>query len=162
LLNESRGSEQSHSMNSSIACRYPRWASVELRLFRTANLAWSRSSSRNTVFGVRPRFADFFFAIRGGPPGPHTDGGLGSKVRVARQPVRIRGFVQGAIPLRFVVIASRRLSTGSVLILGACNKTQPARVVGETNWLIQFKFARAVSDIPAEPDEAIGGRKFLP
>ena len=82
--------------------------------------------------------------------------------RVARQPVRIRGFVQSAIPLRFVVIASRRLPTGSVLILGACNKTQPARVVGETNWLIQFKFARAVSDIPAEPDEAIGGRKFLP
>jgi len=97
-------------------------------------------------------------------------GGLGvsrqsdemANFRMARQPVRIRGFVQSAIPLRFVVIASRRLSTGSVLILGACNKTQPARVVGETNWLIQFKFARAVSDIPAEPDEAIGGRKFLP
>jgi len=38
LLNESRGSEQYHSMNSSIACRYPRCASVELRLFRTADL----------------------------------------------------------------------------------------------------------------------------
>ena len=39
LLNESRGSEQYHSMKSSIACRYPRYASVELRLFRTADVA---------------------------------------------------------------------------------------------------------------------------
>jgi hypothetical protein len=33
------GSEQYDSTNSSIACRYPRWASAEVRLFRTADFA---------------------------------------------------------------------------------------------------------------------------
>jgi len=77
LPNESRGSEQYHSTNSSIACRYPRWASLELRLFRTADFAWSRSGSRRTAFGVlRLRLEDCFFPIRRGPPGPQHDDGL--------------------------------------------------------------------------------------
>ena len=42
LLKDSHGSEQYHSMNSSMACAYPRWASIELRLFETADFAWSR------------------------------------------------------------------------------------------------------------------------
>jgi hypothetical protein len=39
----------------------------ELRLFRTADLGWSRSGSRNTVLGTRrPRFSECLFAIRRG------------------------------------------------------------------------------------------------
>ena len=36
--NESLGSEQYQSRDSSMACRYPRWASVEVKLFKTADL----------------------------------------------------------------------------------------------------------------------------
>jgi hypothetical protein len=40
---------------------------VELRLFNTADLAWSRSGSRTTVFGVlRDRLGECFFDIGGG------------------------------------------------------------------------------------------------
>src|SRR5215472_15486089 len=51
-LNESLGSEQYHVTNSSIACRYPRCASAEVRLFRTADFAWSKSGNRSTALGL--------------------------------------------------------------------------------------------------------------
>src|SRR5664280_949633 len=38
-------------MNSSIACRYPRFDSGERRLSRTADLLWSRSGRPSFVFG---------------------------------------------------------------------------------------------------------------
>src|SRR5271157_4940379 len=44
-------------MNSSIACRYPRFDSGERRLFNTALLLWFRSGSPSFVFG-RLRFPD--------------------------------------------------------------------------------------------------------
>src|SRR5664280_2076802 len=48
-------------MNSSIACRYPRFDSGERRLFRTADLLWSRSGRPSFVFG-RFSFEDFCLA----------------------------------------------------------------------------------------------------
>jgi hypothetical protein len=42
LAEDRVGSEQYQAMNSSIACRYPRWDSFEGRLFRTADLAKSK------------------------------------------------------------------------------------------------------------------------
>src|SRR4029077_8845842 len=46
------GSEQYHAMNSSEACRSPRWDSFEGRLFSTADFAWSRSGRFKLCFGV--------------------------------------------------------------------------------------------------------------
>jgi hypothetical protein len=53
-FNDSRGSEQYHSMNSSMACRYPRCASEELRLFRTDLLGRGRVTAKRfwAVHGV--------------------------------------------------------------------------------------------------------------
>src|SRR5271165_132335 len=48
-------------MNSSIACRYPRFDSGERRLSRTADLLWSRSGRPSFVFG-RFGFEDFRLA----------------------------------------------------------------------------------------------------
>src|SRR5207249_11457431 len=48
LLKDSRGSEQYHSTNSSMAWRYPRCASGHDRLLRTADFATSRSGNRRT------------------------------------------------------------------------------------------------------------------
>src|ERR1022692_1876907 len=48
-------------MNSSIACRYPRFDSGERRLSRTADLLWSRSGRPSFVFG-RFSFEDFRLA----------------------------------------------------------------------------------------------------
>src|SRR5271165_2886753 len=48
-------------MNSSIACRYPRFDSGERRLSRTADLLWSRSGRPSFVFG-RVGFEDFRLA----------------------------------------------------------------------------------------------------
>jgi hypothetical protein len=48
---DSRGSEQYHWMNSSIACRYPRFDSGERKLSNTAALLWSKSGSPSFVFG---------------------------------------------------------------------------------------------------------------
>src|ERR1039458_10120598 len=48
-------------MNSSIACRYPRFDSGERRLSRTADLLWSRSGMPSFVFG-RFSFEDFRLA----------------------------------------------------------------------------------------------------
>ena len=39
LLNDSLSSEQYQAVNSSMACRYPRWDSFEGRLSRTAYFA---------------------------------------------------------------------------------------------------------------------------
>ena len=69
LLKESLGSEQYQSTNSSIACLYPRWASAEVRLFRTADFAWSKSGKRRTALGLgRVRFEAGFRDIVRGPP----------------------------------------------------------------------------------------------
>ncbi len=51
LLNDSLGSEQYEVMNSSMACRYPRWDSFEGRLLRTADLASSSSGRFRPCFG---------------------------------------------------------------------------------------------------------------
>jgi hypothetical protein len=77
LLNETAvPSRTTRQTRRSRAC-YPRWASTELRLFRTADLAWSRSGSRSTVLGARRTcLPDCFFAIRGSPPGPHSNDGV--------------------------------------------------------------------------------------
>ena len=48
-------------MNSSIACRYPRFDSGERRLSSTADLLWSRSGRPSFVFG-RFSFEDFRLA----------------------------------------------------------------------------------------------------
>src|SRR5271165_1216657 len=48
-------------MNSSIACRYPRFDSGERRLSRTADLLWSRSGRPSFDFG-RFSFEDFRLA----------------------------------------------------------------------------------------------------
>src|SRR5271165_6259532 len=48
-------------MNSSIACRYPRFDSGERRLSKTADLLWSRSGRPSFVFG-RFSFEDFRLA----------------------------------------------------------------------------------------------------
>src|ERR1039457_3025707 len=48
-------------MNSSIACRYPRFDSGERRLSRTADLLWSRSGRSSFIFG-RFSFEDFRLA----------------------------------------------------------------------------------------------------
>src|SRR5271157_4111034 len=48
-------------MNSSIACRYPRFDSGERRPSRTADLLWSRSERPSFVFG-RFSFEDFRLA----------------------------------------------------------------------------------------------------
>src|SRR5215469_16978491 len=65
-LNDSLGSEQYQSTNSSIACLYPRCDSGLLRLFRTAVLACSRSGSRKTLFGRTVRRFRFGFFMVGG------------------------------------------------------------------------------------------------
>ena len=69
-LNESRGSEQYHSTNSSIACRYPcrypRWASADVRLFRTAVLP-----------GPDPATATLSLARCGG----YSSGGIFASIR---------------------------------------------------------------------------------
>src|SRR5271157_11409 len=57
-------------MNSSIACRYPRFDSGERRLSSTADLLWSRSGRPSFVFG-RFSFEDFRLAcllIPAAPP----------------------------------------------------------------------------------------------
>jgi len=51
LLKDSRGAEQYQSMNSSMACRYPRFDSYERRLFSTADLLWSKSGNTRLPFG---------------------------------------------------------------------------------------------------------------
>jgi hypothetical protein len=43
--------EQYHWMNSSMACRYPRFDSCKRRLSSTADRRWSRSGRRSFVFG---------------------------------------------------------------------------------------------------------------
>ena len=48
-------------------------ASAELRLFRTADFAWSKSGSRRTVFGLGWARFEVFLGIVGGPPWPHND-----------------------------------------------------------------------------------------
>lgn len=46
---------------------------------RSADFAWSRLGSRNTVLGTRRLpFPHCFFAVRRGPPRPQTDDGPGS------------------------------------------------------------------------------------
>lgn len=68
-LKESLGSEQYHSTNSSMACRYPRWASEEVRLFKTADFAWSKSGNRRTAFGLGcVRLRECLRGIVRGPP----------------------------------------------------------------------------------------------
>ena len=51
-VNASRGSEQYHRTNSSIAWSYVRWPLADDKLFRTVDLACSRSGRANTLFGV--------------------------------------------------------------------------------------------------------------
>ena len=69
-LKESRGSEQYHSTNSSMACRYPRWASRDVRLlgppispgpglahsvsFSGAAFAWSRGPLNHESIMTKP------------------------------------------------------------------------------------------------------------
>ena len=63
-------------MNSSMACRYPRWASGQVRLLRTAALAWSRSGSRRIVLGtLRFFFGGRSFFMASGPPRMLTTNG---------------------------------------------------------------------------------------
>ena len=91
-LTASRGAEQYQSTNSSIACRYPRYASGQERLLRTADFATSRSGNRSTVLAARPlalRFA-FCFITRG----LHRHGLImylltSTSVRFGRQPTGI-------------------------------------------------------------------------
>src|SRR2546422_10560329 len=58
-LNAKRGSEQYHSTNSVIAWSYVRWPLFEVRVFRTADLACSRSGKASTRLGVFLFFRDF-------------------------------------------------------------------------------------------------------
>ena len=52
-----------------MACRYPRWASAEVKLFRTADFARSKSGKRRTALGLgRVRFEVGFRDIVRGPP----------------------------------------------------------------------------------------------
>src|SRR5664279_6340268 len=60
-------------MNSSIACRYPRFDSGERRLSRTADLLWSRSGRPSFVFG-RFSFEDFRLACLLIPAASTADG----------------------------------------------------------------------------------------
>src|SRR5262249_25025459 len=87
------GLEQYHSTNSSIACRYPRWASAEVRLFRTADFACSKSGNRRTVLGLRRvRFEEGLRGIVRGPPKPRYDALLTSAtLRFARHSPGISG-----------------------------------------------------------------------
>ena len=62
LLKDNRGSQQYQSMNSSMACRYPRFDFGERRLFKAADLLWSKSGSASFVFGCW-RFPGFRFLI---------------------------------------------------------------------------------------------------
>src|SRR5215469_9734049 len=64
-LNDSLGSEQYQSTNSSIAYLYPRCDSGLFRLFRTAVLACSRSGSRKTLLGRLVRRCRFGFMVGG-------------------------------------------------------------------------------------------------
>src|SRR6516225_7724284 len=64
-LNDSLGSEQYQSTNSSIACLYPRCDSGLLKLFRAAVLACSRSGSRKTLLGRLIRRFRFGFMVGG-------------------------------------------------------------------------------------------------
>ena len=52
LVDESQVSEQYYSMNSSRACRYPRFNSGERKLSSTAALLWSKSGSPSFVIGL--------------------------------------------------------------------------------------------------------------
>ena len=69
LLKASLGSEQYHATKSSIAKRYARCESEELKVFRTAVLEWSRSERRRTRLGFR-RKSGFFIGRR--PPHRRT------------------------------------------------------------------------------------------
>jgi hypothetical protein len=52
-----------------MACRYPRWASEEVRLFKTADFAWSKSGNRRTAFGLGcVRLRECLRGIVRGPP----------------------------------------------------------------------------------------------
>ena len=91
-LNARRGSEQYHSTKSSIAWSYVRCPLTDVSVFRTADLACSRSGSARTRFGA-------LFLLRGfdlndgllGPPPPESTSRVRMVIemdRVPPQPVK--------------------------------------------------------------------------